>query len=121
LSERPLVEPRHFSRPDETLAVDLKSATDLTGVAGARINGSRGWNNNLHQGGFGGGGYFGGGSGGATAYSAAGGGGGAGFIGSGVSNGLTAGGNRQTPGNASDPLRNNAGNPATPGAVLISW
>jgi LruC domain-containing protein len=97
------------------------SGHNTCGVAGGRNVGSRGFNNSLHQGGFGGGGYYGGASGGATAYSGAGGGGGSGFVGPTVIGGVTTAGNRQVPGNASDGERGTAGNPGTAGLVIIRY
>jgi hypothetical protein len=70
-------------------------------------------------GGGGGGGYFGGVGGGVANSDAPGGAGGSGYVGDAPVSDLQTG-NRGTPGNATSPLRGDAGNPLTAGKVIVS-
>lgn len=94
-----------------------------TGQPGTRINPGRGVSSTSQQGGVGGSGYYGGGSAGASAYNGGGGGGGSGYIDSSVLNGITEAGDRDIPGNPSNPLRGVAGEPGenAKGIVIIRY
>jgi len=91
-------------------------------TAGSALTGGYSQNNQGGRGG-GGGGYYGGGGG-----NVGGGGGGSGYIGSGVTSGVTTAGNRGTPANSSDTDRNGSGaggidvntQSGTDGRILIS-